>query len=186
LDKEINVTKKENNIEVSFQVLESEENEIKKELKITYTIYLYNKALDIDNAFPGYLENNYINKTTIVKTGDETGKINIDFSLADNKEYTIVVLVTVENGDYIEHFSYQAKSSTSDNGGKTEENKANTEKKNELQFYIIMGSFAFIIILVFIIIFCILNKRKADNPDIDDEEFSNLQVLRETINEDEC
>ncbi len=49
-----------------------------------------------------------------------------------------------------------------------------------------MGSFAFIIILVFIIIFCILNKRKANNPDIDDEEFSNLQVLRETINEDEC
>ena len=48
-----------------------------------------------------------------------------------------------------------------------------------------MGSFAFVIILVFIIVFRIIYKRKANNPDIDDEEYSNLQVLRDTINEDE-
>ena len=174
-NKELNVTKSEDNIKISFQGLELEENDIKNELKITYTIYLYNKSLDIDNAFPGYLEDNCINKTTIEKTWDETGIINIDLNIGNNNEYTIVVLATVENGNYKEYFSYQAKSITEEKG-----------RKNELIFYIIMGSFAFIIILVFIIIFCILNKRKADNPDIDDEEFSNLQVLRETINEDEC
>jgi len=48
-----------------------------------------------------------------------------------------------------------------------------------------MGSFAFVIIFVFIIVFRIINKRKANNPDIDDEEYNNLQVLKETINEDE-
>ena len=48
-----------------------------------------------------------------------------------------------------------------------------------------MGSFAFIIILVFIIVFCIINKRKANNPDIDNVEYSNLKIRKDVINDDE-
>ena len=73
--------------------------------------------------------------------------------------------------EYKEYFIYQSFSSGA--------------RVNDIIFYIIMGTFALVIIVVFIIIFCIINKRKANNPDIDDEEYSNLKILRETINEDE-
>ena len=172
--KEITVSKKDNELDVSFNSLESlDNNDIKNNLKITYTIYLCKKIENIDNMHPEFLEeSNIIEKQEIIKNGNETDKIQLAFNTTNDQEYTIIVLATVNYDEYKEYFIYQSFSS-----GK--------RRVNDIIFYIIMGTFALVIIVVFIIIFCIINKRKANNPDIDDEEYSNLKILRETINEDE-
>ena len=165
--------KKKNELDVSFNSLESlDNNDIKNNLKITYTIYLCKKIENIDNIHPEFLEeSNIIEKQEIIKNGNEIDQIKLSFNITNNQEYTIIVLATVNYNEYKEYFIYQSFSSGA--------------RVNDIIFYIIMGTFALVIIVVFIIIFCIINKRKANNPDIDDEEYSNLKILRETINEDE-
>ena len=173
--KEIKVSKKGNGIDVSFNSLESKDsNDIKENLKITYTIYLCKKITNIDNIHPNFIEeSNIIEKKNIEKTGNEIDLLNLEFNIKKNQEYTIIVLATVKSEEYEEYFIYQAF------------NYVEKGRPNDILFFVIMGSFAFVIIIVFSLIFCIINKRKANNPDIDDEEYSNLHVLRETINEDE-
>ena len=114
---------------------------------------------------------NYINMTNI---DINENKINIDFNIKNKKDYSLVVLAKIIYNDESEEYIVY----------KTEFIKA-PKTNNDLIFYIFMGAFAFVIILVFIIVFRIINKRKANNPDIDDDEYNNLQVLKETINEDE-
>jgi hypothetical protein len=173
--KEIKVSKKGNGIDVSFNSLESKDsNDIKENLKITYTIYLCKKITNIDNIHPNFIEeSNIIDKQNIEKTGNQIDMLNLAFNITKNQEYTIIVLATVKSEEYEEYFIYQAF------------NYVEKGRPNDILFFVIMGSFAFVIIIVFSLIFCIINKRKANNPDIDDEEYSNLHVLRETINEDE-
>jgi uncharacterized membrane protein len=117
---------------------------------------------------------NYINKTNI---DSKENNINVDFNIKNEKDYSLVVLAKIIYKDGSEEYLVY----------KTEFIKApkTNKRENDLIFYIIMGVFAFVIILVFIIVFRIINKRKANNPDIDDDEYNNLQVLKETINEDE-
>ena len=173
--KEIKVSKKGNGIDVSFNSLESNDsNDIKENLKITYTIYLCKKITNIDNIHPNFIEeSNIIDKQNIEKNGNQIDMLNLEFNIKKNQEYTIIVLATVKSEEYEEYFIYQAF------------NYVEKGRPNDILFFVIMGSFAFVIIIVFSLIFCIINKRKANNPDIDDEEYSNLHVLRETINEDE-
>ena len=157
------------NIELSFEKIKDNKN-IKN---IYYTAYICDKNINLEYIHPKYLEENKCTNVEI-KDSDEK-KINLNYKLKDDQDYTIVVLATVEYNNKIkEDFIYKAQ-------------KFINKKiiNNDLKFYIIMGSFAFVIILVFIIVFRIIYKRKANNPDIDDEEYSNLQVLRDTINEDE-
>ena len=157
------------NIELSFEKIKDNKN-IKN---IYYTAYICDKNINLEYIHPKYLEENKCTNVEI-KDNDEK-KINLNYNLKEDQDYTIVVLATVEYNNKIkEDFIYKAQ-------------KFINKKiiNNDLKFYIIMGSFAFVIILVFIIVFRIIYKRKANNPDIDDEEYSNLQVLRDTINEDE-
>ena len=157
------------NIELSFEKIKDNKN-IKN---IYYTAYICDKNINLEYIHPKYLEENKCTNVEI-KDNDEK-KINLNYNLKEDQDYTIVVLATVEyKNDIKEDFIYKAQ-------------KFINKKiiNNDLKFYIIMGSFAFVIILVFIIVFRIIYKRKANNPDIDDEEYSNLQVLRDTINEDE-
>ena len=157
------------NIELSFEKIKDNKN-IKN---IYYTAYICDKNINLEYIHPKYLEENKCTNVEI-KDSDEK-KINLNYNLKEDQDYTIVVLATVEYNNKIkEDFIYKAQ-------------KFINKKiiNNDLKFYIIMGSFAFVIILVFIIVFRIIYKRKANNPDIDDEEYSNLQVLRDTINEDE-
>ena len=101
----------------------------------------------------------------------------IIFTKKEGKEYSIAVEATVTDGNKKEVFIYQRLLKNIE----AEPDKPN----NDLIFYIILGSFAFVIIFVFILIFYIINKRKKNNPDIDDEDYNKIPVLRETINEDE-
>jgi hypothetical protein len=143
-----------------------------KEISIEYLAYICDSIItDIDNLHPMFLKG---------KEGCEEFKVTenkIKFTKMEGKEYSISVQATVKNGNKEEVFIYQKLLRNSE----TENDKPN----NDLIFYIIMGSFAFIIIFVFILIFYIINQRKKNNPDIDDEDFNKIPVLRETINEDE-
>ena len=158
------------NIELNFKKIPKEDN-IED---ITYTAYICENNIDLDYIHPKYLEQQ---KGCIKKdlNNNDEKKINLSYNLKEDQDYTVVVLATVKyKGDVTEDFIY-----------KTQKLINKKIINNDLKFYIIMGVFAFVIILVFIIIFRIISKRKANNPDIDDEEYSNLQVLRDTINEDE-
>ena len=174
--KEIKVKKNNNNVELSFEKIPTNNN-IKS---VIYTAYLYDKIINTDYFYPELLKDKYtfINSTNI----DSDEKIiNLEFNLQDKKEYSIVVLAKITYEDKSEEYLVYKTEFI-----KAEDKKTETDKReNDLIFYIIMGSFAFVIIFVFIIVFRIINKRKANNPDIDDEEYNNLQVLKETINEDE-
>jgi hypothetical protein len=176
LKEELEVSKSDNHIEVSFEKISQENNNNIE--NITYTAYLYDKNINIDYYNPEIIKEKekYLEKIEIDKTDEENIKVEfIINNIEYDKEYSIVVLATVKYDDGSEeYFIY-----------KTHSLKFDNERKNDLIFYIIMGSFAFTIILVFIIIFCIINKKKANNPDIDDEEYSNLQIRKEAINEDE-
>jgi hypothetical protein len=126
---------------------------------------------DIDNLHPKFLEG---------KAGCEKVEVTenkIIFTKKEGKEYSIAVEATVTDGNKKEVFIYQRLLKNIE----AEPDKPN----NDLIFYIILGSFAFVIIFVFILIFYIINKRKKNNPDIDDEDYNKIPVLRETINEDE-
>ena len=116
-------------------------------------------------------------KFLVGKPGCQEVKViedKIIFIKEEGKEYSIAVQATVLNEDNNnEVFIYQKFITNED------------KRKNDLIFFIIMGSFAFVIIFVFILIFYIINKRKKNNPDIDDEDYNKIPVLRETINEDE-
>ena len=166
---EIKVKKNNNNLELFFEKIPQKGN-IKK---IIYTAYLYDQIINIDFMYPELLKEkyNYINMTNI---DINENKINIDFNIKNKKDYSLVVLAKIIYNDESEEYIVY----------KTEFIKA-PKTNNDLIFYIFMGAFAFVIILVFIIVFRIINKRKANNPDIDDDEYNNLQVLKETINEDE-
>ena len=134
---------------------------------------------DVENLHPKFLEG----KTGCKKVEVNKEETKIVFPKEEGKEYSIAIEATVQNGDNKEVFIYK-KILASETKNKDEEEEEE-EIKNKPIFYIIMGSFAFVIIFVFIIIFCIINKRKKDNPDIDDEDYNKIPVLRETINEDE-
>ena len=171
-EKEIKVKKNNNNLELSFEKIPNNDNI--KEIK--YTAYLYDEIINIDFIYPELWTKkyNFINKKEI---DIEKNNTNLDFNIKNEKDYSIVVLAKIVYKDESEEYLVY----------KTEFIKASKDDKreNDLIFFIIMGVFAFVIILVFIIVFRIINKRKANNPDIDDEEYNNLQALKETINEDE-
>ena len=179
LNEKLTISKEnDTNIQLSFQKLSPKNDENIN--TIIYTAYLYDKIINIDYIHPEFLEKNekYKVKKEINDTNDD--QITVKFNNDEKKDCSIVVLVTVKYNDgNEEYFIY--KTEYIKNTKDFNENK----RKNDLIFYIIMGSFAFVIILVFIIVFCIINKRKANNPDIDDEEYSNLQIRKEVINDDE-
>ena len=164
-------------IELSFEGFSLKDVQ-NSELEITYYVYLYNQTDDIENIFANILKNddnnNNLFKKLDLKFQTEGNKNKIKFN-SENSNY--IVLATVKYNGNEKKIIYKV------NNNKEEEEEP--KRVNDLIFYIIMGSFAFIIIFVFILIFCIINKRKANNPDIDDEQYNNIQVLRETINEDE-
>jgi hypothetical protein len=143
-----------------------------KEISIEYLAYICDSIItDIDNLHPKFLEG---------KPGCEKVDVTdnkIIFTKKEGKEYSIAVEATVTDGNKKEVFIYQRLLKNIE----AEPDKPN----NDLIFYIILGSFAFVIIFVFILIFYIINKRKKNNPDIDDEDYNKIPVLRETINEDE-
>ena len=163
-------------IELSFEGFSLKDVQNSK-LEITYSVYLYNQTDDIENIFANILKNDDNNNNPFKKLNPEFqtegNKNKIKFN-SENSNY--IVLATVKYNGNEEKIIYKV------NNNKEEEEP---KRVNDLIFYIIMGSFAFIIIFVFILIFCIINKRKANNPDIDDEQYNNIPVLRETINEDE-
>ena len=167
---DLEVSKTNNTLELSFEKIKVGDN-IKS---VSYTVYICENNINLEYIHPKYLEQYKCTKKEL--TNNDEKKMNLNYNLKKDQDYTIVVLATVKYKDGIteEDFIYKTK-------------KFINQKiiNNDLKFYIIMGVFAFVIILVFIIIFRIISKRKANNPDIDDEEYSNLQVLRDTINEDE-
>lgn len=139
-----------------------------KKLNIEYFAYICDTIIKDVTLFPKFL---------VGKPGCQEVKViedKIIFIKEEGKEYSIAVQATVLNEDNNnEVFIYQKFITNED------------KRKNDLIFFIIMGSFAFVIIFVFILIFYIINKRKKNNPDIDDEDYNKIPVLRETINEDE-
>ena len=179
-NKELKISSDKDGIKIAFDgIIPEDDSKIdKNNLEIEYTVYLYDKIENIENIHPSFLrEKEYINITNILTKGTDTNKLSTDFiyDFKEGKEYCIVILAVVkyENNEVEYVYSKQFKFNL--------EEKVNNDKI----FYFIMGSFAFIVIFVFIVIFCIINKRKANNPDIDDEEYSNIKIYSEAINEDE-
>ena len=73
-----------------------------------------------------------------------------------------------------------------ENSNKQKKNKEKIREKNLIKFFIIMGSFVGIVVIVFIgIMINIACKTKVIEDDSDDEEYKNVGVIRDVGNEEE-
>ena len=155
-----------------LKMREEDEKKVEGEIEISlnqpildgqqYTVYICKKI--VDNLHP-----DFVDKQTECYNTTKIENNKFKFTKKKGEEYSIIVRVwgkgDEENFIYTKFILYKP--------------------NNDVIFFIMMGSFAFVIIFVFILIFYIINKRKKNNPDIDDEDYNKIPVLRETINEDE-
>jgi hypothetical protein len=155
-DKQGNKTEGENEHAVEIFIKPPALKSGDKITNIEYIAYICDTIIsDVENLHPGFLKG---------KTGCNEVKVNnnkIELKKEEGKEYSIVVQANVQNGDNTEAFIYKTFI-------KNQTDKDKDKSKNDIIFYIMMGSFALVIIVVFIIISCIIRRNKMNNPDIDD------------------